>query len=423
MTFSCLILNFKYEKGWSLNLKLVSTIAILIFCTNSILAEANHSETQIESVGINTPKQQLKKANSLYRKKKYIEALNLYAELIAANSSYRNYAYFFSAKVYEARGMPEISYDYLKRIDQNKIKEKFKRKIEAYISRLEEKIVKPEPKFSNSIKRLNFFLEISSGKNSNPAFETSPDGSSDSQLNLDASMKYIYSYTNNYDLSLKYIFNRESYSVNSSENTIYHSFYLPMSYYTKNVRYRISPSFTYSYYGGQDYTKTYGSNFDLSFNSGKNSFSFYVQHLVLGSLEQENYAYLDGNSNKMKVTWIRRFQKSQFSSYLSYSRYNYSDTDLEVYSYSSPNFGLNYSLYYSKIDFYSGIWFEKRTYDEDSSGLIRIDNLKNARVQFGWSFAKYIRSFLNIEYAANSSSDSDNDYEQVITSLGISSGF
>ncbi|MEC9281314.1 MAG: hypothetical protein VX642_01275 [Bdellovibrionota bacterium] len=90
------------------------------------MAEANHSETQIESVGINTPKQQLKKANSLYRKKKYIEALNLYAELIAANSSYRNYAYFFSAKVYEARGMPEISYDYLKRIDQNKIKEKLR---------------------------------------------------------------------------------------------------------------------------------------------------------------------------------------------------------------------------------------------------------------------------------------------------------
>ena len=368
-------------------------------------------------------------AVAYHRKKRYDKALKYYARTIRSNSRLRPAALLYMAYVLEAKKDYAKARNILNRIRIAKLPQRLKSKVERLRLKLDERdsedfgtsSAEEEQEQSQEEKRFLAYWDIAIGKNDNPDYETSFDGS-DLQYQGKLYLAYQIWAAEEWEWRGDYNFYATAYKDSSDSNTNYHTATLPLSYYFSETRIRLTPEYVIDTLDGSTFSNTSYGSLEVTQKIDSSYLGLFYQYLDSNVKDDDN-SYLNGFAQIAKLNYNLQRETSDIGASLSYSDYRYQDSDDVIATYFAPSIDLSYTHYSGDWD-YSGYFnYERRSYKADSSSFLRKDNKHQASLTAGKTFNSWTRFYLSLSYAYNESNDDDNDYKQFVYLLGLSGSY
>ncbi|MCJ8277866.1 MAG: hypothetical protein HRT44_01945 [Bdellovibrionales bacterium] len=110
-------------------------------------------------------------------------------------------------------------------------------------------------------------FSMSYGFNTNPQFisadDTTEDATSEGQLGFYANVNYLASKGDNHDWTLAYTGSGRSYASNSVSNYSTNSLNLPINFYSKDMRFQVSPNFSHVTFSGKSFSDISSLNLEV----------------------------------------------------------------------------------------------------------------------------------------------------------------
>jgi tetratricopeptide (TPR) repeat protein len=362
-----------------------------------------------------------------YQRGKVKSAIVQFKKVVKLKSQLAPVAYYYMSLIYKEKGHIETAKKLVEKVNVSEVPQNLRKRVLLFKNSLYlEEVPKEEEEevveeVQEQEKRYSLYAEYSYGSNDNPAYEEDPDDD-DVQSKITAVLGYSLFQSDRAEIKLSYTYGQTDYGDNTDSETSYHDLTLPLAWYLDSLRVRLIPEYMKDTYGGEDYSTSYGSAADVSYKMENYYFTVYYQSMKLSPEDMETYSYLEGKSQKFKVSAKRQGEIYYATFGLSYVDYDYEDTDSVTSSYKAPSAALTVGLYFGDFDITAYSSYEKKVYSEDSSGDIREDEVSSYSLQVGYAAHRYVRVFTEAATAKNTSSDSDNDYDQTTLILGLSSG-
>lgn len=415
-------------------MKVITLTLLFLACSTSFISTVFAQNLDIKSERIwrtkvrKDPKNPVARFNlavTYHKNKKYRKALVHYAKVIKSGSSLAPVCFYYMARIFKEQKKIAKAKKAVDKIDIKKVPANLRKRVLLFKNGLyiavipEEPDTKPEEPVEE--KKFSIYWDLAGGTNNNPAYANSF-SESDTQLAGKVYLGYLISASNHYEIKANYAFNGTFYGDNSDSDSTYHNVTLPSSYYFGDNRLRLTPEYTIDTYTAETYSYSPGASFDYSRKLGTYYATLYFQYVKTEVADDDN-DYLNGNYGKAKASVRKRWQSSDLTLGVTFSDYNYDDTDDVISSYTAPAVDISLGYYLGQWDFSLYSIYEKRAYATDSDSFDREDTRILTAATAGWTYKPWLRLYFSATYSSNSSNDSDNNYHQTSLLAGFSGGY
>ena len=256
-------------------------------------------------------------------------------------------------------------------------------------------------------------------QDSETGLQTSTTDQSDLALMAKLRLGYKFLKTNALTGFANYSFSVDQYNETEDANFQAHDISLPLTWYTKSVKYRLSGLYSQQVKEQGNFLKNAGYEVDVTKRFSSVDISLFYLSTTL-TPQDESFAYLDGTSTSYGIGLFRSFSFGNVNLSGSYSESDLTDSEEITASNAGYLFFAGFSIPSTTTTWsFSVGYFAKEYVPNLSDGSVREDEVMSLKISPSYRVSRQGSLFWDNKYTKNSSNDDERSYKQFVSMIGF----